>query len=157
MYGESKNAFLYSVQNPHLPVRDGRLPRLMQSSIGPRTEICGNLGLPFAKVPCLHQSSIYIKTIIPVWRVQKRIPLVGAKTALTTTGQQTTPSHVRQYRTENGNLRKSGSTFRHGTVLHQNNPYINRNLKTWRVQKCIPLVGSKTVITMHDGKLPRLM
>ena len=112
MYGESKNAFLYSVQNPHLPVRDGRLPCLMQSSIGPRTEICGNLGLPFAKVPCLHQS----------------IPLVGAKTALTTTGRQTTPSHVRQYRTENGNLRKSGSTFLHGTVfapkqsLHQQEP-----------------------------------
>ena len=28
-YGESKNSFLYSVQKPHLPVRDGKLPRLM--------------------------------------------------------------------------------------------------------------------------------
>ena len=27
-YGESKNAFLQSVQKPHLPVRDGKLPRL---------------------------------------------------------------------------------------------------------------------------------
>ena len=115
MYGESKNAFLYSVQNPHLPVRDGRLPCLMQSSIGPRTEICGYLGLPFAKVPCLHQSSIYTKMKLQVWRVQKCIPLVGAKTALTITGRQTTPSHVSQYRTENENVRKSGSTFRQGT------------------------------------------
>ena len=27
------------------------------------------------------------------------------------------PSHVSQYRAENGNLRKSGSTFRHGTMF----------------------------------------
>ena len=30
---------------------------------------------------------------------------------------QTTMSHVSQYMAENGNLRKSGSTFYHGTVL----------------------------------------
>ena len=32
-------------------------------------------------------------------------------------GLQTTPSHVRQYKGENGNLRKSGSTISHGTVF----------------------------------------
>ena len=31
-------------------------------------------------------------------------------------GRKTTPSHVCQYRAEKVNLRKSGSTFRHGTV-----------------------------------------
>ena len=36
---------------------------------------------------------------------------------LTCAGLQTTPSHVSQYRAENGNLRKSGSTFSHGTVF----------------------------------------
>ena len=50
----------------------------------------------------------------------KCIPLVGAKTALTSAGLQTTPSHVSQYRAENGKLRKSGSTFRHGTIIAPN-------------------------------------
>ena len=52
-----------------------------------------------------------------VWRVQKCIPLVGAKTALTCAGLQTTPSHVSLYKSENGNLRTSGSTFWHGTAF----------------------------------------
>ena len=68
-------------------------------------------------VPCLHQKNIYIKTKLQVWRVQKCIPLVGTKTALTCAGLQTTPSHLSQYRAENGNLRKFGSTFCHGTVF----------------------------------------
>ena len=58
-----------------------------------------------------------MKRKLQVWRVKKCIPIVGVKTALTCTGRQTTPSHVSQYRAENGNLRKSGSTFRHGTVF----------------------------------------
>ena len=47
----------------------------------------------------------------------KCIPLVGAKPELTSAGRQATQSHVRQYRAKNGNLRKSGSTFRHGTMF----------------------------------------
>ena len=66
---------------------------------------------------CLHQRNVYIKWKLQVWRVQKCIPLVGVKTALTCAGLQTTPSHVTQYRAENGNLRKSRSTFRHCTVF----------------------------------------
>ena len=77
----------------------------------------GNSGLPFAMVPCLHQSNVYIKRKLWVWRVQRLIPLVVAQTALTCMGLQTTPSHVRRYRAENGNLRKFGSTFRHSTVF----------------------------------------
>ena len=38
-------------------------------------------------------------------------------TNLTSAGLQTTPSQVSQYRAKNGNLRKSGSTFFHGTVF----------------------------------------
>ena len=72
-YGNSKNAFLLSVQKPHLPVWDGKLPRLTpwckirtylygppnyhgswRGSIGPRMEICVKSGLPIAMVPCLH-------------------------------------------------------------------------------------------------------
>ena len=58
-----------------------------------------------------------MKRKLQIWRVQKCIPLVGAKTALTCAGRQPTRSHVRQYRAENGNFRKSGSTFRYGTVF----------------------------------------
>ena len=105
------------MQKPHFPVQDGKLPRLIQASIGPSTEICGNPGLTFAMVPCLHQSSVYIKTKLQVWRVKECTPLVSAKTAPTSTGRQTTPSHVSQYRTKNKNLRKSGYTFLHGTVF----------------------------------------
>ena len=68
-------------------------------------------------VPCLHQSNVYIKKKLQKLTVQKFILLVGAKIALTSAGLQTTSSHVRQYGAENGNLRKSGSTFRHGTVF----------------------------------------
>ena len=68
-------------------------------------------------VPFLHQNNIYIKRKQQVWRVQKCIPLVGAKTALTCAGRHTFPSHVSQYGAENRNLGKSGSTFRHGTMF----------------------------------------
>ena len=68
-------------------------------------------------VPCLHQSNVYIKRKLWVSRLQKCIPLIGAKISLTCAGLQTTPSHVSQYRAKNGNLWKSGSTFCHGTVL----------------------------------------
>ena len=98
-------------------MRDCKRPRLKQASIKPRTEICGNLGLPFTMAPCLHQRNISFKRKLPVWRVQKCIPLVGAKTSLTCAGLQTIPSQVSQYSAENGNLRKSGSTFSHGSVF----------------------------------------
>ena len=79
-------------------------------------KICRNPGLLLAMVPCLHQSNVYIKRKLRVWRVQKCIPLVGAKTSLTSAGLQTTLSQVGQYMFQNGNLRKSGSTICHGTV-----------------------------------------
>ena len=64
----------------------------------------------------LDQSNGYIKRNLRVWKAQKCNVLVGAETVLSCSGLQTTPSHVSQYRVENGNWRKSGSTFRHGTV-----------------------------------------
>ena len=65
----------------------------------------------------MHEGNVYIKRKLKVWRDQKYIPLVGAKTALTCAVRKTTPSHVSQYRAKNGDLRKCGSTFRHGTVF----------------------------------------
>ena len=105
------------MQKPHLPVRDGKPPRLMEASIGPRMEICRNVGLPLTMVPYFNQSNVYVKKKLQELRFQKCIPLVGAKIALTSVGLQTSQSHVSQYRAENENLRKSGSTFHHGTVF----------------------------------------
>ena len=45
------------------------------------------------------------------------IPLVDANSALTCAYRQANQSHISRYRAENGNLRKSGSTFHHGTVF----------------------------------------
>ena len=68
-------------------------------------------------LPCLHQRNAYIKRKVRVCRIQKCIPLVGVKTSLSYAGLQTTPSQVNPYRAENGNLRKSGSTFCHCTMF----------------------------------------
>ena len=135
------------MENPHLPVWACKLLQFTERSIGPTMEICVNSGLPIVVVPCLHQTNVYIKRKLRGWRVNKCTPLVGVKTVLTCAGLQTTPVHGRHYRAENGNLRKFGSTNRHRTVLHQSNVYIKRKLRGWRAQKCIPLVGTKPVLT----------
>ena len=105
------------MQKPHLPVQAGKLPRLMGGGIGPRTEACVNLGGPIAIEPCLHQGNVYIKRKLRVWRAQKSIHVVGAETLLPCSGQETIPSHGGWNRAENGNLRKYGWTYRHGTVF----------------------------------------
>ena len=76
-----------------------------------------NPGSTFSDGTVSAPSNVNIKRKLPVWRVQKCIRLVGGKTSLICAGLQTTPSQVGQYRAENGNLRKSGSTFSHGTVF----------------------------------------
>ena len=68
-------------------------------------------------VPCLHQDNIYIKRKLRVWRAQKCISLVGAKSPLTCVGRQSTVCQGRQYSVGNGNLRKLGWTYRYGTVF----------------------------------------
>ena len=83
---------------------------------GRQRKICGKQGLLLLMVPCLRQSNVYIKRKLRVLRLQKCIPLVGAKTSLTCARLQTTPSQVSQYRAANGNFRKFGSTISHGTV-----------------------------------------
>ena len=107
-------------------------------------EICGNPGLPFPMVLYLHQSNVHIKRKLQVWRVQKCIPLVRGKTALTCAGLQTTLSDVRQHSPYNGNL---GLLFAMVPCLHQSNVYTKRKLPIWRVQKWIPLVCAKTTLT----------
>ena len=92
-------------------------------------------------VPCLHQGIVFIKRKLRVWRVNKCIPLVGAETPLTCAVRQTNPSHGERYRAESRNL---------VPCVHQRNIYIQRKLRIWREQKCIPLVDGETQLTCAD-------
>ena len=131
----------------HLPVRAVKLPRLKGGGIWPRTETCINWGGLMAMVPCLHQGNIYIKCKLRVWRAQKYIPLVFAKTPLTCAGRETTPSQGSQYGAENGNLRKLVWTYRHGTVFAPRQYLYQKEATGMERAECIPLVGAKTPLT----------
>ena len=59
-YGEFKNAFLYSVQKPHLPVRDGNYPGscklvYVREQKLRKTESTCRHGTVFAPKKCLYQ------------------------------------------------------------------------------------------------------
>ena len=94
-----------------------KVPCVKGDSIGGGTETCVNWGAPIAMVPCLHQSNIHIKRKLRVWRAHKCISLVGAKSPLTCAGRQSTVCQGRQHRGGNGNFRKLGCIYRHGTVF----------------------------------------
>ena len=110
-------------------------------------EICVNLGPHIAMVACFHQSNVYIKRKLRGWRAQKCIPLVGGKPPLTCAGLQTTPVHGAQYRANNGNLRKFGSTYHHSTVFAPKQCLYQKESKGMESSKSIPLVSEKTVLT----------
>ena len=78
----------------------------MQRRNRPTMEICGNLGLPFSMVPCLHQNKVYSKRKLRVWRTYKFNPWIGAWRVPPCTGLQTTGFHAAPNKTDNGNLRK---------------------------------------------------
>ena len=94
-----------------------KLPHLKGDGIGLRTQTCVNWGGRTAMVPRLHQGNIYINRKLRVWRDQKSIPLVSAKTSHSCAGRQTTPSQGSRCMPENRNLRKLGWTYRHDTVI----------------------------------------
>ena len=58
---EPKNVDLVSVQTTYRPVRACKPPGFMQCHIELRREICVNLRLSIAMVPCLHRSNLHIK------------------------------------------------------------------------------------------------
>ena len=95
------------------------VPGLVGGSIGPRTKSLVNWDGPMAMVPCLHQGNIYTKRKLRVWRDQKCILLVGANSPLTCAGCQNTPSRGKEYRAQNGKLRKLRRSYLHGTVFAQ--------------------------------------
>ena len=103
-YGESRYVLSKLMQYSRLPGRAVKIPRLEGGGIGPRTESCVICDGSIAVVPCLHQGNIYTKRKLQVWRDQKFIPIVGAKTILTCAGRQNTPSRGRRYRAQNEKL-----------------------------------------------------
>ena len=101
---ESPTVILVSVQKAQFAVRVSKIPGFMHRRIRPTVQICGNSGLPFAMVPCLHQSILYIKRKLRDWRVQKCNPCFGAKSLLRSTGLQSTRIHASPYRADSANL-----------------------------------------------------
>ena len=94
-----------------------KIPRLEVGGIGTRKESCVIWDGSIAMVPCLHQGNTNTKMKLRVWRDQKCIPPVGAKTILTCAVRQNTPSLGRRYRAKKGKSRKFGRTYRHGAVF----------------------------------------
>ena len=103
--GEPKNAILVLVQKAHLAVRASKLPGFMQRRMGPSVQICGKSGLPFAEVPCLHQSNLHMKRKLREWRTQKCNPCFGAESPPRSTRLQTTRFYAAPYGTVSANLR----------------------------------------------------
>ena len=134
---------------------DLQTTRCHKRHIGLTMEIFGNLGLPITMVSCLHQSNVYIKRKLQLWRAQKCNFLVGKKIVPTGTVPQTTPFYAAWYMADNENLRKFGSTYRHCTVFAPNQRLYQRKIQLWRAQKCNFLVGAKNVETntgLHVGR-----
>ena len=105
------------MKRTHFAVRAFKLSGSMQRRIGPSVQICGKSGLPFAEVPCLHQSNLHMEGKLREWRTQKCNPCFGAESPPLSTGKQTTRFHAAPYGTVSANLRKVGASFRRGTVF----------------------------------------
>ena len=135
------------MQIPYVPVRGCKVPRSMGDSIRPRMEVCKTSGLPILMILHLHQSNGNIKRKIRVWEVQKCIALVGADAVLTSAGSQSTPFHGGSIRTRMEICGTLGLPILMVPRLHQRNGYMKRKLRSWRVQKCITLVGADTILT----------
>ena len=124
-----------------------QVPRLEGGGIGPRTESCLNWDGPIAMVPCLHQGNIIPKRKLRAWRDQKCIPIVGAITPLTCTDRQDTPSRERRFGPRTESCINWDGPIAMVPCLRQGNINTKRNLRAWRDQKCIPLVGAITPLT----------
>ena len=135
------------MQIPYLSARVRKLPRVMGANIGSMDEICKTSGLPNPMVPRLHQCNGYIKRKLLEWRIQKCISLVSACAVLQV--------RVRKLPCVMGGIIASREEIFETLSqpnpmvprLHQCNGYIKRKLPVLRVQKCIALVGSDTVLT----------
>ena len=141
----------------HLPVRAGKLPRLMGGGYRAENGKLCKLGGPIGMVPCLHQGNIYIQKKLWVWREQKCIRLVGGETPLPCAGQQTTPFHGVGIGPRTETCVDWCGAIAMVPCLHQGNVYSKRKLRVWRAQKCNRLVGAKTPLTCEGRQTTPLM
>ena len=107
-------------------------------------------------VPGLHQRNIYMKRKLRVWRDQKYISLVGAKTPLTSAGRQTTPSQLRLYRVDKENLRKFGRIYRHGSVFAPKEDLYQKSYMSGETGNVFPYSVEKPHSPVRVVKIPRL-
>ena len=155
--GEPKNLILVSVQKAHLAVRTFKVPGFMQRRIRSTVRICGNLGLPFAMVPCLHQSNIYIKRKLRQWRAQKRNPCFSAKAHLA----------VRTFKIPGSMQRRTGSTericgysglpFAMVPCLHQSNIYVKGSYDNGEPKHVFLVSVQKDHLAIRTFKVPGSM
>ena len=99
-------------------------------------------------VPCLHQGNIYIKRKLQVWRDHKCIPLVGAITPLNCAGLIIPSLEGGSIVPRTEILGNWDGPMDMVPSLHQGNIYTKRKLRVLRDQKCIPLVGAITPLTV---------
>ena len=116
-------------------------------SIRHRMEICETSALPIPMVPRVHQRNSYIKRKLRAWRVQKCIAQVGADTLLTTVWKQIPRFMGGSIGPRMEICETSALTIPMVLRLYQSNGYIKRKLRAWRVQNCIAVFGSDTVLT----------
>ena len=83
-------------------------------------QICGNTGLPLAKVPCLHQRNIYKKRKLRKWSAQKLTLCFSANSPPRSTDRQSTRVHAAPFRSDFAKMRKHGTTLWQGTVSAPN-------------------------------------
>ena len=136
--------------------RAGKLSAFVQRRKCPTVLICGFSGLPFAKVPCLHQCNLDIKRKLRECRAQKCNPCFGAKSPLRTTGLQTSRFMQRRICPTVLICGFSGLPFAKVPCLHQCNLDIKRKLRECRAQKCSPSFGAKSPLRRTGRQTFRL-
>ena len=96
------------------------------------------------EVPCLHQSNLHMKRKLREWRTQKCNPCFGAESPPRSTGQQTTRFHAAPYRTVSANFPKVGASFRRGTVFAPIQSTYEKEATGMETQKCNPCFGAES-------------
>ena len=132
---------------PYLALRVSKVSRFNGDSIGPIMKICETSALPIPMVQRFHQSNGYIKRNLRAWRVQKCMAQVGAATILPLRGSKVPRFIVGSKHPRMEICETSALPIPMVPRFHQSNGNIKTNLRAWRVQKCIALVGAGTVFS----------
>ena len=108
-------------------------------------------------VPCLHQGNVYIKRKLRVWKTQKYISLVVEETPLTCAAGKLPGLLGGGIGPRTETCINWGGPIAMVPSTHQGNICIQRTLRVWREEKCIPLVDGDTPLTCVGRKTTRLI